>query len=160
MREFDAGASDLGAVDHRGNTGLGIGLTRLSPASPAGTSLDMPPMTDATPLRDVADVGGVWLMHGSGMLLAIETGNPDHATTGSMTKAPSRAIPSTMAPWHWMGGEASPCPATPDESRRVRRPERSGVTMKDVVVTDRGFEAQQGVDRHASTQTSPPSGSG
>ena len=80
VREFDAGASDLGAVDHRGNTGLGIGLTRLSPASPAGTSLDMPPMTDATPLRDVADVGGVWLMHGSGMLLAIDTGNPAHAT--------------------------------------------------------------------------------
>ena len=35
VREFDAGALDLDVVDHCGNTGPGIGLTRLSPASPA-----------------------------------------------------------------------------------------------------------------------------
>ena len=70
-------------------------------------------MTDATPLRDVADVGGVWLMQGSGMLLAIEADNPARATYRLDDKGTSRATPSTRAPSRWTGGDADLSPATP-----------------------------------------------
>lgn len=147
VREFDAGALDLDVVDHCGNTGPGIGLTRLSPASPAGQSLDMPPMTDATPLRDVADVGGVWLMQGSGMLLAIEADNPARATyrlddKGTLARDPIDT--GTVA----LDGRgtlilSSDSPKAADGCTDRNGP---GVTMKNVVVTDRAMEARQGVD--------------
>ncbi len=147
VREFDAGALDLGVVDHCGNTGPGIGLTRLSPASPAGQSLDMPPMTDATPLRDVADVGGVWLMQGSGMLLAIDAGDPARATyrlddNGTLARDP---IDTGTVALDGRGGLALSSDS-PSAADGCTDPNGPGVTMKDVVVNDRGLEARQGAD--------------
>ena len=147
VREFDAGALDLGVVDHCGNTGPGIYLTRLSPASPAGTSLDMPPMTDATPLRDVAEVGGVWLMQGSGMLLAIEADNPAGATyrlddKGALARDP---IDQGTVALDGRGGLtlSSDSRQAADGCTDANGP---GVTMKNVVITDRAMEARQGAD--------------
>jgi hypothetical protein len=147
VREFDAGALDLGVVDHCGNTGPGIDLTRLSPASPAGTSLDMPPMTDATPLRDVADVGGVWLMQGSGMLLAIEADHPTRATyrlddKGALARDP---IDQGTVALDARGG-LSLSSASRDAADSCTDRNGPGVTMKDVVITDRALEARQGTD--------------
>lgn len=145
VRQFDGGFLDLDVADHCGNTGPGILLTRLSPASPAGEALDMPPMTDATPLRDVADVAGVWLMQGSGMLLAIEADDPAHATyrlddKGALARDPLDQ--GTVA----VDGRGGLTLAS--GSRRAAHgctdPDGPGVTMKDVVVTDRGLEARKG----------------
>ena len=147
VRQFDAGALDLDVVDHCGNTGPGIGLTRLSPASPAGQSLDMPPMTDATPLRDVADVGGVWLMQGSGMLLAIEAGDPARATyrlddKGALARDPIDQGTVTL--------DRRGALTLSSDSRKTADgctdPNGPGVTMKDVVVTERGMEAKKGAE--------------
>ena len=80
VSRFDRGAMTFDVLNHCGNTGPGIALTRVSPASPAGVGIPMPAMTEAQPLRDVADIGGVWLMQGSGMLLAIEARDPARVT--------------------------------------------------------------------------------
>ena len=134
-------------MDHCGNTGPGIGLTRLSPASPAGESLDMPPMSDAAALRDVADVGGVWLMQGSGMLLAIEADNPARATyrlddKGALARDPIDTGTVTL--------DGRGTLTLSSDSRQAADgctdPNGPRVTMKNVVVTDRAMEARQGVD--------------
>jgi hypothetical protein len=147
VERFDAGALDLDVVDHCGNTGPGIDLTRLSPASPAGQSLDMPPMTDATTLRDVADVGGVWLMQGSGMLLAIEADDPAHVTyrlddNGSLARDPIDRGTVTL---DGRGG-LSLSSGSGTAGGACTDPNGPGATLKDVVVTDRGFEARQGAN--------------
>lgn len=147
VREFGAGALDLGVVDHCGNTGPGIGLTRLSPASPAGMSLDMPPMNDATPLRDVAEVGGVWLMQGSGMLLAIDAGNPARATYRLDDKGTLASDPVDTGTVALDGrGGLSLSSDSQQAADRCTDPNGPGITMKNVVVTDRGFQARQGAN--------------
>lgn len=147
VREYDAGALDLGVVDHCGNTGPGIYLTRLSPASPAGTSLDMPPMTDATPLRDVADVGGVWLMQGSGMLLAIEAGNPARVTYRLDDKGALARDPLDQGTVELDGrGGLTLSSDSQQPAEGCTDPNGPAVTMKDVVITDRAMEARQGAD--------------
>ena len=115
VASFDQGAMTFDVLEHCGNTGPGIALTRLSPASPAGTAIAMPPMTDATPPQEVGDVGGVWLMQGTGMLLAIEARDPGRATyrlddqgalardpidQGTITLDPSGTLTSDQHPAH------------------------------------------------------------
>ena len=144
---YDDGALDLDVVTHCGNTGPGIGLTRLSPASPAGQSLDMPDMTDATPLRDVADVGGIWLMQGSGMLLAIQADDPAHVTyrlddQGALARDP--VDQGTVA----LGnrGVLTLSSTSPGAAGDCNDSNGPGITMKDVVVTEGGLQARQGVE--------------
>ena len=143
---FDEGALSLEIGYHCGNFGPGIALTRLSPASPAGEAIAMPPMAGASPLRDVDDVGGVWLMQGTGMLLAIEARDPTNVTyrlddKGALARDPidqgtvsvdadgTLSLVSDRAP-----GAGCTAPGGPR------------ITMADVVVTDLGFEARQGVE--------------
>ena len=145
VSQFNAGALGLDVVNHCGNTGPGIDLTRLSPASPAGQSLDMPPMTDATPLRDVADVGGVWLMQGSGMLLAIEASDATRATyrlddKGALARDPMDQGTVTLD----RRGALILSSDSQKAAGGCTDPSGPGVTMKDVVVTDRGMEARNG----------------
>ena len=147
VKQFDAGALDLGVVNHCGNTGPEIYLTRLSPASPAGMSLDMPSMTDATPLRDVADVGGVWLMQGSGMLLAIEADNPARVTYRLDDKGALARDPLDQGTVELDGRAGLTLSSdSPQPAEGCTDPKGPGATMKDIVITDRAMEARQGAD--------------
>jgi hypothetical protein len=104
-------------------------------------------MTDATPLRDVADVGGVWLMQGSGMLLAIEADHPTRATyrlddKGALARDPIDQGTVALD----ARGRLTLSSASRDAADGCTDPNGPGVTMKDVVITDRALEARQGTD--------------
>jgi len=73
-----------------GNTAPPVSLLRLSPASPSGREIPMFSMTGATPVRRVAQVGGVWIMPGTGMLLAIDGSRATYALDdrGNLARSP------------------------------------------------------------------------
>ena len=146
VARFDEGSMTFDVLMHCGNDGPGIALTRLSPASPAGKAIAMPPMTDASPLRDVDDVGGVWLMQGTGMLLAIEARDPTNVTyrlddKGALAKEPiDQGTVSLDARGNLTldSAKAAPAGCTAEGGPRI--------TLADVVVTELGLEARQGVE--------------
>lgn len=146
VSRFDQGVLTLEVLDHCGNQGPGITLTRLSPASPAGSAITMPPMADAAPLRDVADVGGVWLMQGTGMLLAIEARDPERVTyrlddRGALAGDPiDQGTLSVDA-----RGDLALVSADPPADG-CADPRGPGIRFTDVVVTELGFRADQGVE--------------
>ena len=161
VSRFDEGVLAFEVLNHCGNQGPGITLTRLSPASPAGSAIAMPPMTDAAPLRDVADVGGVWLMQGTGMLLAIEARDPARVTyrlddQGALAGDPiDQGTVSLDARGTLALVSANP-PA--DGCSDPRGP---GIHFTEVVVTEApGSRPSREWSRSASTRTSRPRGSG
>ena len=145
VSRFDAGSLTLEVLEHCGNLGDDITLTRLSPASPAGSAIAMPSMTDATPLRDVADAGGVWLMRGTGMLLAIEARNPARVTyrlddQGRLASDPiDQGTVSLNASGDLTLVSTNPPAAGCTDSR-------PGVRLTGVVVTPLALEARQGAE--------------
>ena len=105
----------------------------------------MPPMTDASPLRDVDDVGGVWLMQGTGMLLAIEARDPTNVTyrlddKGALARDP---IDLGTVSLDDRGNLTLASDKAPAGCAAVGGPR---ITMADVVVTELGFEARRGVE--------------
>ena len=145
VSRYDAGSLTLEVLNHCGNLGDDIMLTRLSPASPAGSAIAMPSMTDATPLRDVADAGGVWLMRGTGMLLAIEARNPARVTyrlddRGRLASDPIDQGTVTLD----ATGDLTLVSTNPPAAGCTGS--RPGVRLTGVVVTPLALEARQGVE--------------
>jgi hypothetical protein len=77
---YTQGSLSTEVRDHCGNYGPPFTWVRLSPASPAGRAISMPEMAGAVPVRTLGQVAGVWLMPGTGTLLAIDAADPAHTT--------------------------------------------------------------------------------
>jgi hypothetical protein len=77
---YREGTLTADVLDFCGNNAPPVSLVRLSPATPASLDIPMYSMTGSTPVRGVAQVAGVWLMPGTGTLLAIDASHPSRAT--------------------------------------------------------------------------------
>ena len=111
----------------------------------------MPPMTDGSPLDDVGDVGGVWLMQGTGMLLAIEARDP---ARGAPAGRPGSPRTRSRRPGHGLAGcRGDPDPRERPGGGRVQLPGGPSTTMTGVVVTDLAFEAGGAVESVCTSAT-------
>ena len=90
LTKYRDGKLSADVLEFCGNTSPPVSLVRLSPASPAGTEIPMFSMTGSTPVRRVAQVGGVWIMPATGMLLAIDAGRGTYALDdrGNLARSP------------------------------------------------------------------------
>jgi hypothetical protein len=79
LTKYQEGKLSAEVREFCGNTSPPVSLVRLSPASPAGTGIPMFSVAGSTPVRRIAQVGGVWIMPGTGMLLAIDAGRATYA---------------------------------------------------------------------------------
>jgi hypothetical protein len=146
LTQYSVGTLTAEVRDHCGNNGPGMSWVRLSPASSAGKAIPMPSMTGATPVRTLAQVGGVWLMPGTGMLVAIDTRDPAHVTyslddRGDLARGPRDSGVVTLGPSGVLTlASSKPAPAGCSASSGPR------ITLSDVrVVAGKGIEARSGV---------------
>lgn len=126
-----------------GNTAPPVSLVRLSPASPAGTEIPMFSMTGATPVRRVAQVGGVWIMPGTGMLLAIDGSRGTYALDdrGNLARNPRDSGTVTVSSDGTVTLTSSQSPTAGCAS-----PGRPRTVLRDVmVVAAQSVEAKGGV---------------
>ncbi|KRF29903.1 hypothetical protein [Phycicoccus sp. Soil802] len=143
-------------LDFCGNNAPPVSLVRLSPASPAGTEIPMFSMAGSTPVRRVAQVGGVWLMPGTGMLLAIDASDPSRVTyalddQGNLAKSPRDAGAVTVSSDGTVTLTSSQAPTF-----GCSAPEGPRTVLRDVrVVAAQSLEASGGVTSTCAWATVP-----
>ncbi|WP_270889801.1 hypothetical protein [Pedococcus sp. 5OH_020] len=132
---YTQGTLTASVNDHCRNTGPGISLVRLSPASPAGMAIAMPSMAGAGPARRIGQVAGVWLMPGTGMMLAIEARDAAHATyrlddQGRLDRGPRDSGVATMAPDGTLTLDSSGAPPSGCTAAQGTRIVLRGISVK------------------------------
>jgi len=143
LTRYEEGRLSGDVLDFCGNTAPPVSLVRLSPASPAGTEIPMFSMSGATPVRRVAQVGGVWIMPGTGLLLAVDGSRATYALDdrGDLARSPRDSGTVAVTPDGTVTLTSSSSPTTGCSSAG-----RPRTVLRDVrVVAAQSVEARGGV---------------